>query len=304
MVTPLAASWIDQEYDLAIATVGYEERARHIFSTVQPSARVKTACGFDAQKVFEYENNTTWFESNRFEVAHLTDESYDEWIQGVLNGVETGNNPMRILIDISSTTRIRMARLLVSLRNFARVSVEATFVYSLASFTAPPTERHANSHVGPVTPEFAGWWEEPDRPLVAVVGLGYEQDKALGAVEHLQAAEIWTFTPVSEVSQYSPALLEANRTLLESVPANHQMNYRVQDPFECFAKLESLVYGLSQTKNAVLLPFGPKLFSLTSLLVALLYPGLPVWRVSAERHEQPVNRRASGFVYGLGATFK
>jgi len=82
------------------------------------------------------------------------------------------------------------------------------------------------------------------------------------------------------------------------------MNYRVQDPFDCFAKVESLVYGLSQTRNPVLLPFGPKLFSLTSLLVALLYPGLPVWRVSAERHEQPANRKASGLVYGLEVAFK
>ncbi|MEQ1885190.1 MAG: hypothetical protein ABL967_09025 [Bryobacteraceae bacterium] len=304
MITPLAASWVDQEFDLAIATVGYEERARHIFSALPPSARVKAACGFDSQQVFEYENNSAWFQSNRFDVAHLADDDYGEWIQGALNRVDTDGNPIKVLVDISSTTRVRMAKLLVALKNFTRVPIAATFVYSLASFTAPPTERHANSHVGPVTPEFAGWWEEPDRALVAVVGLGYEQDKALGAVEHLQAAEIWTFMPASEVSQFSPALLRANRTLLESVPPHQQMDYRVQDPFDCFAKLESLVYGLSQTKNAVLLPFGPKLFSLASLLVALLYPELPVWRVSAEQHEQPVNRKASGFVYGLEVAFK
>jgi hypothetical protein len=304
MITPLAPSWIDNEYDLAIATVGYEERARHIFSVLRPSAIIRNACGFSSQRVFEYESNALWFEADRFNVAHLADNDYDEWIQDALNRIETAGRPMKVLIDISSTTRVRMAKLLVALRSFARVPVRATFVYSLASFTHPPTENRPNSHVGPVTPEFAGWWEEPDRALVAVVGLGYEQDKALGAVEHLQAAEIWTFTPVSEVSQYSPALLEANRTLLESVPSHHQMNYRVQDPFDCFAKLESLIFGLSQYKNPVLLPFGPKLFSLISLLVALQYPGLPVWRVSAEHREEPVNRKASGYVYGLEAEFR
>jgi hypothetical protein len=122
-------------------------------------------------------------------------------------------------------------------------------------------------------------------------------------VEHLQAAEVWTFVPVSEVEAFSPALISANRTLLEGIPPNHQLTYRVQDPLDCFARLESLTFGLSQEQNPVLLPFGPKIFSLCALLVSLLNPSIPVWRVSAEGQEVPVNREPSGFVYGLEVVF-
>ncbi len=299
VIEPLPEDWDREDFDLAIATVGYEERARFIFSERQPSAATKLACGFNSQQVFTYADNTRWFQSNGFTVDHVADGLYFELIQRTLASIPVGDRSLKVVVDISSTTRVRMAGLLTALRTFSKSPIEVSFVYALASFTPAPDEVHLNSHVGPVTPEFAGWWEEPDRALVAVVGLGYEQDKALGAVEHLQAAQIWTFTPASEVGEYTPALLKANRTLLESVPPRQQICYRVQDPYECFAKLESLVYGLSREKNPVLLPFGPKLFSLVSLLVAILYPGLPVWRVSAERHENPVNRKASGFVYGL-----
>jgi hypothetical protein len=302
-VRPLQSDWPTRSYDLAIATVGYEQRARYAFQTLRPTAPIKIACGFEAQQVFEYRQNCEWFESDGYRTAHKSDKDYRQWLKGALSELSPDAQRTNVIVDISSVTRVRLAHLLVTLRDTVAGPLVVNFIYSLAAFTPPPAEVQANSHVGPVTSEFAGWWDEPDRSVAAVVGLGYEQDKALGAVEHLQSAEIWTFTPTSEVRDYSPAVYEANRTLLESVPPAHQLGYFVQDPFDCFTKLESLVYGISRTKNPVLIPFGPKIFSLCSMLVGLLHIGAPVWRVSAEGQEPPVNRKASGFVYGLEVNF-
>jgi hypothetical protein len=303
LVRPLRSDWPSHPYDMAIATVGYEQRARYAFQALRPTARIKLACGFESQQVFEYRPNCEWFESEGFRTEHKTDKDYKAWLNSVLGELSPDGQRANVLVDISSVTRVRLAHILVTLREFSSIPLSVNFVYSLAAFTPPPPEAQANSHVGPVTPEFAGWWEEPDRSVVTVVGLGYEQDKALGAVEHLQSAEIWTFTPTSEVREYSPAVYEANRTLLESVPPDHQLGYFVQDPFDCFTKLESLVYGISRTRNPVLIPFGPKIFSLCSMLVGLMHIEAPVWRVSAEGQEPPVNREASGFVYGLEVSF-
>jgi len=77
------------------------------------------------------------------------------------------------------------------------------------------------------------------------------------------------------------------------------MDYRVHAPVDCFITLESLIYGLSRTKNTILLPFGPKIFALCALLVASVHPTTAVWRVSAGFQEEAVNRQASGYVYGL-----
>lgn len=302
-VRRLPEDWSSEGYDLFIATVGYERRARYIAEYFEPRAEIKVACGFRDQQVLEYSNNSNWFASQGFDVAHEPDTGYNDWARAVLHRVPVDRSSIRLLVDISSVTRFRIATLLVLLREFSLARLTVSFVYSLAAFTPPPDIVQANSHVGPVTPEFAGWWEEPDRALVAVVGLGYEEDKALGAVEHLQAAEVWTFVPISEVEAFSPALTSANRTLLEGVPPNHQLTYRVQDPFDCFARLESLTFGLTQERNPLLLPFGPKIFSLCALLVSLLNPSVPVWRVSAEGQEVPVNREPSGFVYGLEVVF-
>jgi hypothetical protein len=67
--------------------------------------------------------------------------------------------------------------------------------------------------------------------------------------------------------------------------------------------LESVVYGLLKSFNVIVLPFGPKIFTLCSLLVAGLHPTVSVWRVSAGGAERPVNRRASGRITCLTVTF-
>jgi hypothetical protein len=36
---------------MAIATIGYEQRARYAFHTFRPAAQIKTACGFESQQV-------------------------------------------------------------------------------------------------------------------------------------------------------------------------------------------------------------------------------------------------------------
>ncbi len=302
-VSSLPEDWVGYGYDLFIATVGYERRARYIAERFKPKAQIRVACGFRDQQVLDYSKNSQWFKSQGFEVTEETDTGYGDWARSVLGRLPADRSSLHLLVDISSVTRFRIATLLILLQEYSTGSLTVSFVYSLAAFTPPPAAAQANSHVGPVTPEFAGWWEEPDRALVAVVGLGYEEDKALGSVEHLQAAEVWTFVPVSKVEAYSPALARANRTLLEGVPPSHQLTYRVQDPLDCFARLESLTFGLRQEKNPVLLPFGPKIFTLCSLLVSLLTSSIPVWRVSAEGQEIPVNREPSGFVYGLKVAF-
>ncbi len=138
--------------------------------------------------------------------------------------------------------------------------------------------------------------------LRCLLCFGYEQNRALGAVEHIEASETWCFLPESEIPAYGPVLREANSALLESLPLKRLINYRVQQPFDTFLNLESLIYGLSRTKNPILLPMGPKIFALVSLVVGVLHRDVAVWRVSASVQENPVDRKATGHVCCLSVT--
>jgi hypothetical protein len=157
--------------------------------------------------------------------------------------------------------------------------------------------------VGPVAHYFAGWTTRPDLPLAAVLGLGYEEDKALGAFEHVQASARWLVRPISIDHRFDTAVTNANRRLLEGTPAGRVLGYCVSDPLGCFGIVESLVFGLTRDYNIIVLPFGPKPFALCSLLVACIHPSVAVWRVSAGGFEDPKDQKASGNVYGLQVEF-
>ena len=292
--------------DLFFATLGFEGRATHIPSLYRPMASKEVAFGFDDRHVLQYERNLSWFKSNGFEVNDfVSDRDFARVVRPLLDDLVADKASPQICIDISSINRYRLAVLIDHLRLLgSRKILNVDFLYSLGKFSEPPGEIAPNTHFGPVSNEFAGWTVDPNKPPVSIVGLGYEEGKAIGAVEYLQSDETWVFIPESPESEYHSRVLDVNELLLQGIRDSLKIVYRVDDPIDCFEKLESLVYGLSRDRRAVLLPFGPKIFSLIAMLVACRYPEVSVWRVSAQNTEVAGDREASGHVIGLKVFFE
>src|ERR1039458_9770627 len=287
-----------KDYDLFLAAVGYEARARYMVQELVPNARRKVALAFSRDKVLDYSANLVYLSKAGYSIQELEDGEIESWFRNELISVTSDSDrEIRLGIDISSLSRIRIATVFDVIRSLAAQigrSVVTDWYYSIARYSAPPRGFVPIAVVGPVLPSFAGWTNEPERPLVAVVGLGYEEDKALGAVEHVQASAAWAMKPISLDPRYDVAVTLANRRFLDSVRPEQVMDYRVEQPIDCFGMLESVVYGLLKSFNVIVLPFGPKVFTLCSLLVAGVHPTVSIWRVSAGGAERPVNRRASG----------
>jgi hypothetical protein len=302
-----------RDYDAVVTTLGYEKRARHVAERFAPRSGQKYALGFKEQQVLSYSENREWYKAAGYVVEDLTDAEFIDRFKEICARLDSTARAISrkgdsccvtMLLDISSLTRSRLAAVIDHLWSQTRCcAFSVDFYYTLAQYDPPPQEVLLNSHVGPVTPAFAGWTNDPDRGVAAVVGLGYEEDKALGAVEHVQAVEIWTYIPCSPISQYSTALAKANRTLLEAVSKDHQLSYTVSNPLNLYTELESLIYRLCQHRNVILFPFGPKIFALCSILAACSHPQAAVWRVSAEGLEDATDRLPSDFVFGLAVSF-
>jgi len=293
------------QYDVGIAAVGFEARARFVAENLHPDARIRLACAFPDRKVLSYQDNIDWYSRNGYKTEEVPDEPFGVWCGEVLRNIrQTGSGQLRIWVDISSLSRFRIAALVDTFRSFDATPVlHIDFLYSLAKSSPPPRGFVPNAHVGPVLPSFAGWPTDPDRPPAAIVGLGYEQDKALGAVEHIQASLVWLFKPLSSEAGYAEWQVDANKTLLEDVPRGRQLEYPVEQPLDCFVKLESLIYRLAQTENVVMFPFGPKIFALNCLLVGCLHTTAAVWRVSPGTAEEAVQRFPNGEICGLSVRF-
>jgi hypothetical protein len=299
LVAPFDAS-IDT-YDLVICTLGYEKRAVYIAEQYVERARARLALGFVSGHELNYERNKTWLASHAFAVSEGDDKAVREELRSALKRVAAETEHVRLLVDISSMTRRRLAFTLWEVVHLQPPPAHVDFVYSVAEFGKPPRAPDSIAEFGPILPEFAGWPINPQRPMVLILGLGYEADRALGAAELLEPEDCWTFRPAGVDVRYDDTVDEANPGLAEMLRGpEREISYRVEFPWETFLAVLSLTDGITRDdgRRAIILPFGPKIFALTALLTQLHFPGIGVWRVGAGP-AQLMDRIPTGTVVGL-----
>ena len=252
-----------EHYDLVLVALGFEERSRAFAETFQGQARTKFAIGFNDRHVLSYQANRKCLCSLGYEVLELGDNEFLHWWTDVLISVFEQASPSaatRICIDISSQTRARLALIIQGLCTITTASnIVVDFVYSLAEFSAPSNDPEFAAICGPVTPFFAGWPADPDMPAAAIIGLGYEAERAIGAYEYLEPTARLVLLPQGQDARYDRAVERANTSMLRDLPLRERFTYRVDRPVSSFQLIESLTYGLIPHSRVILLPFGPKL---------------------------------------------
>lgn len=288
---------------LFISVLGFETRAIFAATTLASLSPQRVALAFPDRKLFSYGSNARWYNDNGFETVQVDDPRFRDFLVHLISSVPVAHDQIDIRVDISSMSRPLLAELLICLSAIDR-QLTVQFVYCPGQFTSPEQVVMPAVNTGPVIPEFAGWWDRPDLPTAVVLGLGFEYGRALGAFEFLEASDAWLFAPSGEDGRYEVALRRVNKDLWSMLPEQRVQEYRVDDPFSCFSYLESLVYGLRGRARTVLVPFGPKIFSLCCLIVALTHRGdVAVWRVSGEQSEVPIDRAANGKVVQFDVEF-
>lgn len=292
--------------DIFIAACGYEQRAIYLSKRLAKDASKRIAIGFTEQQVLDYQENKKWFAENDFEFCDVDDDKFREVFRNKISSLEVTRRGIKVFVDISSFNRFRLAEIVDALRSSTYEQVEVRFGYSIAAYTPPVEDSSPTVVVEPVIPQFAGWTTRPDRPPAAIVGLGYEPNKAIGIVDHLEINNAtWAYYPVGPIKDYFTSVRTANQSLLNIIQSDGRCQaYDLDDPAQLFLELNSLVQSLKSQFNVVLIPFGPKIFALLTLLVATLNEDVGVWRVSSGLLETPVCRAASEHVVSFDVIFK
>jgi len=204
-------------------------------------------------------------------------------IENRIENVAAAKEVISILLDISSMPRSVMASVMAIIHDLAETRrIDLTVAYCLAKYTAPVEHKFANKTVRPVHSHFTGFTVDAGLPVAAIVGLGYEKGKALGAVEYIQSSDWWIFVPTSAETRYSKKVDEHNQTILKAISDTRRFEYSIHSPLLTVSQLESLVSNLVSSRKPILLPFGPKIFFFCSLLVSLVHRNCAVWDVVGE----------------------
>lgn len=289
-------------YDILLGTVGYEPRASAISRAIGEVAHA-AVLGFDRHHEYAYDDNRDWSVEHGFDFDEPTDDEYRrcmaDWLTEAVSACTTTDNPVRVAVDISSMTRDRIATALeVALEISASRRLDVDFLYAPAAYRAPREEPDFTASIEPVTAFFRGWTPDPSRPSVAVVGLGYEIDKAVGAKEYLELKDLWAYIADGGDERFAEKVKVNNELLWMEVEEDRVVRYPLADPYGVFVQLESQLFGILRQGRALMLPMGPKIFALCSMVAAMHHhPEVGVWRVRQSETPQP--READGELIGL-----
>jgi hypothetical protein len=197
--------------------------------------------------------------------------------------------------------RVRIAAVVQALAEVTpRGAVAVEFLYAPAVFDPPQALPEGVITLAPVSAYFSGDLQPGSTP-VALVGVGYEPNKAAGALSNLEIPGGAAYIPTGPDERFRAAVLDANRGLLEGSEPPEQIDYEVLDPFDCIDALDGAARALLQGDAApVLIPLGPKIFALSSCITAALHhPRVQVWRASFNAGEHAIEREADKWVCGI-----
>lgn len=289
-------------FDLSIVGLGYEQRASKRFNQERETLGEVLVLGYlKHNKTPQYQENKANYLSHDTTVFEGDDHDVkSRLIQWLTDNSSSNSEAMKVLIDITVFSRSRLSALLYILIKALPKGSILTISYEISQFVEPTTGLSPIKTVGDVIPELSGSIGDLTKPTSLILGLGYEDGKALGLANYIDSEFNFAFLPTGIDQRFDELVLKNNQALLNEIPSSRIINYRLDQPYNTYLDMRDLTNAVSSYTAPLIAPLGPKMLTAISVLVAIEFDELiPVWRVSSEFEEQPVDRKASGHCISL-----
>jgi hypothetical protein len=279
--------------DLLVGVIGYERRSAFVAQNHAKCFRSKLYLSYESHGCLSFEENYKYFSESGFTIS--SDLSFSG-IRKAINSATSNRSPsnrLSIGVDISSMSKPVLGHVVKCIfERMEKEKIEVQFMYAPAVFT-PPTKEQSTSLAFHLLEGFEGWTQFPEKPLAAILGLGYEQDQALGALEYLDPNAAWAFLPIGHDRRYEKEVLRTNDNLIEYLQTHRVLRYLVEDPIAAFKDLRIIVESVLTSSRVDLIPGGPKIFGLLCMIVRMAFgPEVSVWRISSHDNQDKIDREA------------
>ncbi|MDC6362558.1 MULTISPECIES: hypothetical protein [Flavobacteriaceae] len=287
------------EYDLIIASSGYESRATCLVEKLKNQSKSrKIYIGFKERKEEKQRkiNDGKFLELGFVKHDIEAGEGNFEDIIGILDNIFTDflkRKELNVFVDYSCMTKVWYSTIInyFSFKHSVLESLQISFGYTPAKYSKPK-EPMPNQYMGPIPGVYR--ISASNKPIVLVIGLGYEKYRAKGLVEHIDPEKTFVFYSKPAFDEkYVTDIEQNNSDLLVNLDSQNIHCHPVNDLISTESQLTSLYHALRDDYKIILAPQGPKPFALLCILLAHRYPDIDIWRVSAGGSRKVYDREPS-----------
>jgi len=286
-------------FDYFICAAGYESRCKHSYELCKDKINVKNKICFSFQdrQILSKKENDTFFKQNNFKIIAIQNEQIDWFVfffQNLFDGITS--EEILIFLDYSSMTSIMYGAILKYFNNCDKdYGVQIFFSYTHAKFTAaiksnPLFFNHPIPLFDPI--------QSTDQRIALLVGLGYEEDKALGLYEYFQNDSEDLYLFLTQNNKFYNEVVKSNEHILNITNPNNIIRYDLENLSPLINTLDSLVnYLINNNYRVVLAPIGPKIFNMISLVINLYHKNITTYRLSDGNKGNPIEKIADESKY-------
>jgi hypothetical protein len=295
-----------EKIDFMIAASGYQTRSTHLAGlNPAPNAR-KYMLSFSEADHHElrqrHEVVLSEMGFQMFKASPDKPEEVEDLIKTICN--TSSGREINLLVDYSCMPKLWFASILDSIirNDFHAKKITVFFSYTPKKFSLE-AGKNAVKYLGPMI--FSKDHLKKSKPIALVAGLDNSFKSTMELVKKLNPATILAFIPEnSHDPEYAASVMENNKKLLEVLDKNNIIHYEALDPESINSILTSRCLDLRLKHEVVIVPQGPKSFSLVSSLLSIRYPDIKLWEIiTAGKPADPNNGAAEGEPVVLKVTF-
>ncbi|HEX3008059.1 MAG TPA: hypothetical protein VHO90_10630 [Bacteroidales bacterium] len=269
-----------QSYDLYLASSGYETRSIFLSQRVSVHAKRKIALAFKERKAeISRPFNDKVFSQLGFEFIEASTTSSQE-ICEILESICTlpRADDLNILVDYSSMPKLWYEAIIEFFSECEPqfINLNVWFSYSTSEYVEPKrgaTNVYSESEVPLLS---------SSKPIVLIIGLGYEKARAQQLANKVNAEVTYSFYSDPAVDpRFVNEVIQNNKDILSKADPGEIIKYPIFDLNYINASLTRLCVDLRLSHQVVLASIGPKPFTLMSFLLHARYPDIRIWRFSS-----------------------
>jgi len=264
---------IDFEADVFITTLGAESRSTTIARLLEQKGYRKIAlAAIEHSRDFSFQKNSDYFLEQGYEIVPVETEG-----PNVSSIFEKGvSDELRIVIDCTNMSPQWYYEFFnwfsENQDNFKQVTIRVA--YTMASFV----DSESYGKVKSVEPFLQA--EEAvanGKKTALILGLGHEEHTGDTIYKKINPDLLYLFYADPPVDKkFVEKVFVNNHTLINATPIRNLIAYPIRNGQHIYQILIDVILPLRNEYSILLVPQGPKFFSVVALMVHLIYPDIRI----------------------------